>query len=50
MITTRSRSTKFIRFWSLPCASAIVAAVGVGVAATAPPADAQPPGTLCGHI
>jgi hypothetical protein len=50
MFKTRTRSTKFIARWSLPVAAAIALAAGVGATASAPLAEAQPPGTLCGHV
>jgi hypothetical protein len=50
MIKTRTRPMKFVARWSLPVAAAIVVAVGADAAASAPVADAQPPGTLCGHV
>lgn len=34
----------------MPVATAMVIAGGVGVIASAPPVEAQPPGTLCGHV
>ena len=50
MIKIRTRTTNLPTRWSLPIAAGIVVAVGAGVTASAPVADAQPPGTLCGHI
>jgi hypothetical protein len=50
MIKTRTRTTNLPAPWSLPIAAAIALAVGAGLAASAPVADAQPPGTLCGHV
>jgi hypothetical protein len=50
MIKTCTRSTTFVTCWSVPVAAAITIAIGAGVTASAPVADAQPPGTLCGHV
>ena len=50
MIKIRTRTTNLPTRWSLPIAAGIVVAVGAGVTASAPVADAQPPGTLCGHV
>jgi hypothetical protein len=50
MIKTRTRPMKFVARWPLPVAAAIVVAVGADAAASAPVADAQLPGTLCGHV
>jgi hypothetical protein len=50
MIKTRTRATNLLTRWTLPIAAALVVAAGAGVTAFAPTADAQPPGTLCGHI
>lgn len=50
MIKTHTRTRNFLTKWSLPVATAIVVAGGAGVIAFAPPAEAQPPGTLCGHV
>jgi len=50
MTTRHPRARHFLRQWSSPIATAIFAAAGAGVIASAPPVDAQPPGTLCGHV
>jgi hypothetical protein len=51
MIKRHTRARNFLTQWSLPIAAAIVVAGGAGATtASAPPADAQPPGTLCGHV
>jgi hypothetical protein len=50
MIKIQTRATNLRTLWSLPVAAAIVVAAGAGVTASAPTADAQPPGTLCGHV
>jgi hypothetical protein len=50
MIKTCTRPKTFATYWSLPVAAAITIAMGAGVTASAPVADAQPPGTLCGHV
>jgi hypothetical protein len=50
MIKTHTRSTKFVARWSSPVAAAIALTVGAGAAGSTPVADAQPPGTLCGHV
>lgn len=50
MIKGHTRACNFLTQWSLPVATAIVLAAGAGVTASAPPADAQPPGTVCGHV
>jgi len=50
MIKGHTRARNFLTQWPLPIAAAIVVAAGAGATASAPPADAQPPGTLCGHV
>ena len=50
MIKGHTRACNFLTKWSLPVVAAIVVAAGAGATASAPPADAQPPGTLCGHV
>lgn len=50
MIKRRTRACNFLTQWSLPVAAAIVLAAGAIVTASAPPAGAQPPGTLCGQV
>jgi hypothetical protein len=50
MIKIHTRATNLRTLWSLPIAAAIMVAAGAGAAASAPVADAQPPGTLCGHV
>jgi hypothetical protein len=50
MIKRNTRTHNGLTQWSLPIATAIVIAAGAGVTASAPRADAQPPGTLCGHV
>lgn len=50
MIKTHIHSTKVVARWSLPVAAAIALTALAGAAASAPPAEAQPPGTLCGHV
>jgi hypothetical protein len=45
MIKNCTRPTKFVARWSLPVAAAMVVAT-----TSAPVAEAQPPGTLCGHV
>jgi hypothetical protein len=50
MINTHTRTRNLLTKWSLPVATAMVVAGGVGVILSAPPVEAQPPGTLCGHV
>jgi hypothetical protein len=50
MPTTRTRSSSDRLRWSVLIAAGFVLAVGADVIASVPRADAQPPGTLCGHI
>jgi hypothetical protein len=50
MIKTHTRARNCITQWSLLIATALVLAAGAGVTACVPSANAQPPGTLCGHV
>lgn len=50
MIKTPARTRKFLTQWFRPIATAIMVAGGAGVIASSPPVEAQPPGTLCGHV
>jgi hypothetical protein len=50
MIKTWTRSKTFATCWSVTAAAAITITMGAGITASAPVADAQPPGTLCGHV
>lgn len=50
MTKRHTRARHFLAQWSLPIATAIFVASGAGVIASAVPVEAQPPGTLCGHV
>ena len=50
MFKMHTHSTKFVMRWSVLVTAAMAIAAGAGVAAFVPAANAQPPGTLCGHI
>jgi hypothetical protein len=50
MIKGRTHARNFFTQWSLPIVAAIVVAAGAGATASAPRADAQPPGTVCGNV
>jgi hypothetical protein len=50
MIKTHTRARNFLAKWSLSIATAMVVAAGAGAIASAPPVEAQPAGTLCGHV
>jgi hypothetical protein len=50
MTKRQTHARHFLTQWSVPIATAIFVAAGAAVMASASPAEAQPPGTLCGHV